>query len=76
MRRREKPGRGNLQKNQPRTLYEDLCADGTLRRCIHNPTKTYVKNGFLHKQLENQNSLRELLGRARERSLGKSLDES
>ena len=41
MRRGENPRCGNLQKHQPHTLYEDLCADGMFSRC--NQNQTYVK---------------------------------
>ena len=37
--RGENPRWGNLQKKQPRTSVEDLCADGTFRRCM----SMYVK---------------------------------
>ena len=33
----------NSQNNRPRTLCEDLCADGTFKRCILNPMSMCVK---------------------------------
>ena len=36
-----------LQKSQPRTLYEDMCARGTTRRCNQNQGNKHVKTtGF------------------------------
>ena len=35
--------RGNSQKNQPLTSYEDLCAGGTFRRCDQNHVNTCAK---------------------------------
>ena len=44
----EHPGRyeswGKSQKNQPRTLCEDLCEDGTFPWCNHDPMNMYVKH--------------------------------
>ena len=40
------------------TSYEDLCADGTFRRCDQNQVNMYVKQRlFFHTRLENQHSL-------------------
>ena len=42
MHRGENPRGGKLQKNQPRTSYEDLCADGTVKSGNRNPLSMYV----------------------------------
>ena len=64
------------QKNEPVTSWMDLYADGIFRGCDQNGVKMVGNNGFVHKQLENQNSFGDLLLRACPGCLGEKLDES
>ena len=79
MRRGENPRWGNIKKKKkkkkPRTSHENLCADGTFRRCNQNPmslcakTKSFLNSWRIKIGLER-------IWRACKGSLGEKLDES
>ena len=65
------------QKNQSRFLYEDLCADGTLRRCNQNQVKHMRKTtGCFTNFWRTKKALESYFEEHAREVLGEKLDES